>query len=245
MTAITSQAPAARSHHPQSGAAKILFRCLALILIVAAAAKAFAGWRDTAMSVVLWLEITTELTLAVWLVSGSYIHGAWFVAFAAFLAFACVSLFKVLTQAPDCGCFGHAPVPPAVMFTVDWTVVTSLVVVRHVRAPSTGGLHKRLGYSAIVLVIGVVLLGIARHRSGAAVTAELRATATIVPSHDAANVPSSVDHKSQDPHADFIGKAMAPALWEANLGDVPPGAELTVLFKIFSPNCQRARKTGQ
>jgi hypothetical protein len=193
-------------------------------------AKAYGAWYDDG-SVFVWTEVLAELGLSCWLGSAVYVRIAWRVALAIFAAFTCITLYKVHTQSPSCGCFGPASVPPALMFSVDLAIVALLVAVQ----PHSVGQARRLGgrgvHAAGVLLAGILALGIAQHgaqsvtspRNGNSMTADLTMR----------NRPT-----------DFVAKAVSPTRWVADLGTVSRGKALNVLFHISSPSNRQLQIRG-
>jgi hypothetical protein len=69
-----------------------------------------------------------ELALGIWLVAGLFKRLAWFAALLCFSLFCCVTLYKALTGAASCGCFGTAHVNPWVtLFAIDLPAVALLL----------------------------------------------------------------------------------------------------------------------
>jgi len=72
-----------------------------------------------------------ELTLAIWLLSGIFKKIAWSAALGCFLLFSIITLYKGLTGAASCGCFGPVQVNPWItLFAVDIPVCLALAVFR-------------------------------------------------------------------------------------------------------------------
>ncbi len=72
-----------------------------------------------------------ELALSVWLLSGLYKKAAWLAATACFSLFSCITLYKGLTGAASCGCFGTVHVNPWItLFCIDLPAVAALVAFR-------------------------------------------------------------------------------------------------------------------
>lgn len=101
-----------------------------MLLIVAAALKAhevltvyFPSWREQGI----WeswefflVQIPVEFALGVWMVSGLFRKAAWLVGTVAYFGFIGVTLYKGLTGAESCGCFGRIEVDPWItLFTID------------------------------------------------------------------------------------------------------------------------------
>ncbi len=141
---------------------------LALVLLVAAALKghqlATSPVMGDGMFESRWVLIGTvefELFFGLWLLANNlpvWTHRALLLCFGVFAA---VSLYKAVSGAASCGCFGRVEVNPWFTFTLDVTAVLALLRWR----PSRGGrsvrrpsreLLSRVGYVAMVwFVLGV------------------------------------------------------------------------------------------
>jgi hypothetical protein len=71
-----------------------------------------------------------EILMAVWLLSGKQPLGSWFLAFAAFTCFACVSFYLGVIGETSCGCFGSLKTNPWIAFTLDVFVLVLLLLGR-------------------------------------------------------------------------------------------------------------------
>ncbi len=116
---------------------------LGLLLLVAAALKAHQLATEPVIAPgilnSLWFltaVVELELFFGLWLVAGLYPRQTWAVAVACFALFAGVSLFKGLSGAATCGCFGRVPVNPWWTLILDAAAVSALLFARPVRAAS-------------------------------------------------------------------------------------------------------------
>jgi thiol-disulfide isomerase/thioredoxin len=76
-------------------------------------------------------QVEFELALGIWLVSGLFKRAAWLAAAACFSLFCCVTLYKGLTGAESCGCFGKVHVNPWItLFAIDLPAVLGLFLFR-------------------------------------------------------------------------------------------------------------------
>ncbi len=115
-------------------AGDIVLKVLGLLLLTAAALKGhelltvptihrdFWSWRPF-----LIFEVEFELALGLWLLSGLFQRLAWLAALLCFGLFCSVTLYKGLTGAASCGCFGRVHVNPWVtLLAVDLPAVAAL-----------------------------------------------------------------------------------------------------------------------
>ena len=96
-----------------------VLKALGTLLIVAAALKGHQLLTEPLANQDVWsyrpvliLLVECELALGLWLVSGLLPRLAWLTALACFSFFCVVTLYKALTGAASCGCFGAVRVPP-------------------------------------------------------------------------------------------------------------------------------------
>ncbi len=75
------------------------------LLTVPVANKDLFSWRPF-----LIFQVEFELAMGIWLLSGVFKRLAWLAALACFCLFCCVTLYKALTGAASCGCFGRVRV---------------------------------------------------------------------------------------------------------------------------------------
>jgi thiol-disulfide isomerase/thioredoxin len=77
------------------------------------------------------IKLDGLLALGIWLLSGLFKRAAWLAAVACFSLFCCVTLYKGLTGAASCGCFGNVHVNPWVtLFAIDLPAVLALLLFR-------------------------------------------------------------------------------------------------------------------
>jgi hypothetical protein len=83
------------------------------------------------------LQVEFELALAIWFLSGVFKKGAWLAALTCFSVFSAVTLYRGLTGAASCGCFGSVHVSPWITLSaIDVPAVIAL-------PPSQAGRCKR------------------------------------------------------------------------------------------------------
>jgi len=116
----------------------IVTSLLGVLLIIAAVLK---GWQLLAEPIVddsIWtsrpfliLQVELELALGIWLFSGLFKKAAWLAALSCFGVFSLVTLYKGITGAESCGCFGKVHVNPWItLFAIDLPAVIALALFR-------------------------------------------------------------------------------------------------------------------
>ena len=115
-----------------------VLKALGTLLIVAAALKAHQLLTEPVANTDIWsyrpvliLLVECELALGLWLLSGLLPRLAWLTALACFSFFCVVTLYKALTGAASCGCFGSVSVPPWItLLSIDLPAVLALTLFR-------------------------------------------------------------------------------------------------------------------
>lgn len=123
----------------------VVLRLLGLLLLTGAALKGYQLLTEPLADADLWSNrhflifvVEFELALSLWLLSGLYKKAAWLAATGCFLVFSCVTLYKGLTGAASCGCFGTVHVNPWItLFCIDLPALAALIAFR------PGGLNLR------------------------------------------------------------------------------------------------------
>jgi len=116
----------------------IVTSLLGVLLIIAAVLK---GWQLLSEPIVdesIWtsrpfliLTVEFELALGIWLLSGLFKKAAWLAAITCFGVFSLVTLYKGITGAESCGCFGKVHVNPWItLFAIDLPAVIALALFR-------------------------------------------------------------------------------------------------------------------
>ncbi len=116
----------------------ILLRLLGILLLIAAVLKGWQLLTEPVANNNIWsyrpfliLTVEFELALAIWLLSGLFRKAAWLVSLLCFSAFSVITLYKALTGAESCGCFGSVHVNPWItLFAIDLPAVLSLSIFR-------------------------------------------------------------------------------------------------------------------
>jgi len=130
----------------------LLLKALGALLLLAAVSK---GWQLLAEPLAnndfwssrpfLIFQVEFELALAIWLLSALFKKAAWFAALFCFGMFSCVTLYKGLTGAASCGCFGSVHVNPWItLLAIDLPAVAGLAIFRPVfsRTPGMSSLRR-------------------------------------------------------------------------------------------------------
>lgn len=122
---------------------KIIMTLAGLLLIVAAILKfhelltvCIPSWRTNPLG--FWesyefflIQIPLEFALGVWMVSGLFRKAAWIAGTLAFFGFIFVTIFKIVTGAESCGCFGQIQVDPQItLFVMDIPIFLLLAIFR-------------------------------------------------------------------------------------------------------------------
>jgi thiol-disulfide isomerase/thioredoxin len=115
-------------------ASGIVLKVLGLLLLTAAVLKGHELLTVPTTNKDLWswrpfliLQVEFELAVGIWLLSGVFKRLAWLAALACFSLFCCVTLYKGLTGAASCGCFGRVHVNPWItLLAIDLPAVVAL-----------------------------------------------------------------------------------------------------------------------
>jgi len=146
-------------------ASNIVLKILGVLLIVAAVLKGHelltvpvAGrsiWTSRGFLIV---QIELELALGLWIVSGIAKRAVWWVVVGCFILFGGISLYKGLTGADSCGCFGRVPVNPWVtLLAIDFPALVVLLLYRQGRKSPLERISPKLGQSWVINPIMIVL----------------------------------------------------------------------------------------
>lgn len=129
-----------------------------------------------------------EFFLGLWLIAGVFPKWSWWAAFCCFSVFGIVSLYKALSGATSCGCFGDVPVSPWHTLLLDSAAVGSLLYWRpKLYGQSVTGVlpNRAAGALAIAWLLVGLPAGAAMARFPAATAALLSSDELVVvdPSH--------------------------------------------------------------
>lgn len=155
---------------------KVIMKILGLLLLVTAIMK---GWQLLVEPVAnkdIWsnrlfliFTVEFELALGIWLISGLFKKAAWLVTVVCFSVFSVITLYKGLSAADSCGCFGAVKVNPWItLFVVDLPVVLGLLLSKakgfylvEVLRPWKLLLPlPKIKYTAVVFILGLAVIGV-------------------------------------------------------------------------------------
>ncbi len=119
-------------------ASNIVVKILAIVLLTAAVLKGWQLLTEPVANNDIWsyrpfliLTVEFELAMAIWLLSGLFKKAAWLVSLLCFSAFSAITLYKAITGAESCGCFGSVHVNPWItLFAIDLPTVLALSIFR-------------------------------------------------------------------------------------------------------------------
>jgi hypothetical protein len=100
--------------------------------------------------------IQIEVVLAIWLLSGLALRGAWIAAIGFFTTVAIVSFYLAVEGQPSCGCFGRVSISPWISFLFD-LVVLAILLLRFPRATPSLPTSRTV---AMFLQAGLVAVGL-------------------------------------------------------------------------------------
>jgi hypothetical protein len=139
-------------------------RVLGVLLLAAAGLKAYGFGVDPVARTGIFsapafqfFVILFEIGLGIWLLSGQQPLGSWLAVLLTFTAFATISFYQGWIGQASCGCLGKkVTVSPWIMFGVDLTAVTALLICR----PNLRGFWDERGRIArsVGSILGVYLL---------------------------------------------------------------------------------------
>jgi thiol-disulfide isomerase/thioredoxin len=229
-------------------AGNIVLKVLGLLLLTAAVLKGHELLTVPVANKGLWtwrpfliFQVEFELALGIWLLSGVFKRLAWLAALACFSLFSCVTLYKGLSGAASCGCFGRVHVNPWITLTaIDLPAVVSLSLFRPVSSfsPLLSFLRRQESIRDIVKSLLVPLAFSFRHVATAGFTlVVLGATTPILALNKPAVVTST--YEVLDPNA-WIGKGL-PILEYIDISEqLLSGNWLVILYHHDCPDCQKA-----
>ena len=152
-------------------ASDIVMKLLAALLLTAAVLKGWQLLTEPVANSDIWsyrpfliLTVEFELALGIWLLSGLFKKAAWLAALLCFSAFSAITLYKVVTGAASCGCFGTVHVNPWItLFAIDLPAVIALVALRpnHLQSQPVKHNQPRFATVAIIALSVNILAGVA------------------------------------------------------------------------------------
>jgi len=119
-------------------ASDIVMKLLGVVLLAAAILKGYQLLTEPMAEDTIWsqrwfliLQVEFELFLGIWLVSGIMKRAVWLAALSCFVLFSGVTLYKGISGADSCGCFGSFKVNPwLTLFAIDLPAVLGLAIFR-------------------------------------------------------------------------------------------------------------------
>jgi thiol-disulfide isomerase/thioredoxin len=116
----------------------IVLKVLGLLQVAAAVMKGYELLTVPVANADIWsnryfliFTVEFELALGIWLLSGLFKRAAWLAAMGCFVLFSGVTLYKALTGAASCGCFGTVQVNPWItLLAIDLPAVVFLSIFR-------------------------------------------------------------------------------------------------------------------
>ena len=116
----------------------IVLKILGILLLTAAILKGWQLLTEPLANTDIWsyrplliFTIEFELALALWLLSGLFKKAAWLASVAVFSVFSLITLYKALSGADSCGCFGAVKVNPwLTLLAIDLPAVIALLIFR-------------------------------------------------------------------------------------------------------------------
>ena len=116
----------------------VILKVLGMLLLIAAVLKGLQLLTEPVANSDIWsyrpfliLTVELELALAIWLLSGLFKKAAWLGALVCFSFFSIITLYKAVTGAASCGCFGSVHVNPWItLFAIDLPGVIALAIFR-------------------------------------------------------------------------------------------------------------------
>ena len=116
-------------------ASNIVVKILAIVLLTAAVLKGWQLLTEPVANNDIWsyrpfliLTVEFELALGIWLLSGLFKKAAWMATLLCFSVFSAITLYKAITGAESCGCFGPVHINPWIkLLAVDIPAVLVLV----------------------------------------------------------------------------------------------------------------------
>lgn len=115
------------------------------------------------------LTVEFEIALGIWLLSGLFKKAAWLATLSCFSLFSFITLYKGLSGAESCGCFGSVHVNPWItLFAIDLPVLTALSVFRQKKAgsklfcpvPSVVKCTSVLAFLLVLLGVSTIVLSL-------------------------------------------------------------------------------------
>ncbi len=229
-------------------ASNIVVKILAIVLLAAAVLKGWQLLTEPTANNNIWsyrpfliLTVEFELALAIWLLSGLFKKAAWLAGFMCFSAFSAITLYKAITGADSCGCFGSVHVNPWItLFAIDLPAVLSLSIFRPGLSfpPALSFLRKQESMKNLVKEFLTPLPSIPRFTMTAFLTfATLGISTPILAFNEPPQITSS--YEVLEPKT-WVGKEL-PILEHIDIAEsLKKGTWLLLLYHYDCPDCARA-----
>jgi hypothetical protein len=219
-----------------------LLKLLGILLLIAAVLK---GWQLITEPVAnnrIWtyrpfliLTVEFELALGIWLLSGLFKKAAWLAALLCFSVFSAITLYKGITGAESCGCFGSVHVNPWItLFAIDLPAVIALAVFR----PALSFQRKTESIKALIQEFITPLPSMPQFAVTACLTLiALGVTTPVLAFNKPAGITSS--YEVLEPET-WVGKKL-PILEHIDIGEqLETGNWLVLLYHHNCPDCAAA-----
>jgi hypothetical protein len=217
----------------------ILLKVLGILLLTGAAMKGWQLLTEPMANKDIWsyrpfliFVIEFEIALGIWLLSGLFKKAAWLAILACFSMFSIVTLYKGLTGAASCGCFGSVHVNPWItLFAVDIPAVIALVIFR----PALSFLRKQESIAAFVQNVLIPLPSIPRFAAIFSVGIVILAvTGCVLVFNEPAKTTTS--YEVLEPET-WVGKKL-PVLEHIDIGEqLKKGNWLLLFYHYDCPDC--------
>jgi thiol-disulfide isomerase/thioredoxin len=228
----------------------MVLRLLGILLLVAGMLKGWQLLTEPVANNDLWsyrpfliLQVEFELALSLWLLSGLLPRAAWLVSLGCFCLFCLVTLYKGLSGAASCGCFGPVHVNPWITLSaIDVPAVIALSLfppafLRRQRLLLCLRLRRR-ELSALIRQFASPIPSRLRFSATAGLTLAILGLTTPILALNKPAVATST-YEVLEPKT-WIGKEL-PILEHIDIGaKLKTGTWLLLLYHYDCPDCQRA-----
>ena len=223
-------------------ASDIVLKILSLLLLTGAVLKGRQLLTEPVANNDIWsyrlfliLVVEFEIALGIWLFCGLFKKVAWLTALACFTLFCFITLYKGLSGAESCGCFGSVKVNPWItLFAVDIPSVIALAVFR----PTLSFLRKQESIAAFIQNAFTPLPSIRRFAAIFSVGIVILAvTGCVLAFNEPAKVTGG--YAVLEP-AEWVGKKL-PILEYIDIGNqLKKGTWLVLFYHYDCPECVKA-----
>ncbi len=226
-------------------ASKIILKVLGILLLTAAVLKGWQLLTEPVANNDIWsyrpfliLTVEFELALAIWLLSGLFKKAAWLATLLCFSVFSAITLYKGITGAESCGCFGPVHVNPWItLFAIELPAVITLSIFRPRLSfsPVLSLLRKKESMKALIIEFITPLPSLRRFVTAVAIGfTVLGVTTPILAFNEPAMVTSS--YEVLEPET-WVGKEL-PILEHIDIAEsLQKGTWLILLYHYDCPDC--------